>query len=66
MSAPSGTPVLAIKGAEDTTYPDGSCAVRRTVGGSRSVLIPDRGHMVLTSFEAREVIRAFLATCCEI
>lgn len=66
VSAPSGTPVLAIKGADDTTYPDGSCSVWRTVGGSRSIVIPDRGHMVLTSGEAKTAIYEFLTECCDI
>lgn len=64
VSAPAGTPVLAIKGADDTTYPDGRCAVGRTVGGSRSIVFPDRGHQVLTSPEAREAIETFLGECC--
>jgi dienelactone hydrolase len=66
VSAPSGTPVLAIKGADDTTYPDGICSVGRTVGGSRSVLIPDRGHGVVTYREAQLEIYDFLRQCCDI
>lgn len=64
VSAPRGTPVLAIKGADDTTYPDGKCSVGRTVGGSRSIVVPDRGHMVLTSQEAKAAIYEFLRSCC--
>ena len=66
VSAPSGTPVLVIKGADDTTYPDGTCSVNRTIGGSRSIVIPDRGHMVLTSEEAKEAIDVFIRDCCGI
>ena len=66
VSAPSGTPVLAIKGSIDTTYPDGSCSVRRTDGGSRSIVIPNEGHMALLSGEAKAAIYQFLRACCDI
>ena len=64
VSAPAGVAVLAIKGAEDTTYPEGQCAVGRTYRGSRSIVIPDKGHMVLTSKEAQVAILEFLSECC--
>lgn len=66
VSAPAGMPVLAIKGADDRLYPDGRCSVWRTVGGSRSMVIPGAGHMVVTSEEAKSAIHAFLVECCGI
>jgi len=66
VSAPTEKPVLAIKGADDRTYPDGQCSVRRTIGGSQSIVIPGYGHMVLTSGEAKTAIYAFLQECCNI
>lgn len=66
VSAPAGTPVLAIKGADDYLYPDGRCSVWRTVGGSRSMVIPGAGHMVVTSEEAKSAIHGFLVRCCGI
>lgn len=66
VSAPEGVSVLAIKGAEDTTYPDGRCAVRRKYRGSKSIVIPDKGHMVVTSKEAKNAILEFLSKCCSV
>lgn len=66
VSAPAGTPVLAIKGADDYFYPDGSCSVWRTYGGSKSIVIPYSGHSVLTSTAAKELIYEFLRECCDI
>ena len=66
VSAPSDTPVLAIKGANDTYYPDGSCSVWRTFGGSRSIVIPNGGHQVVTSVEGKAAIYKFLRECCDI
>lgn len=66
VSAPTGTPVLAVKGADDTTYPDGRCSVWRIYGGSKSIVIPNSGHLVLTSKEAKAAIYRFLQECCDI
>lgn len=67
VSAPANTPVLAIKGDEDQFYPGGeTCALRRSVGGSRSILLSGQGHMALLTEEAKAAIYKFLNECCGI
>lgn len=64
VSAPARTPVLAIKGGDDTTYPEGKCSVGRTIGGSNSIVISGSGHVVVTSTQAVTAIYTFLGECC--
>lgn len=62
--APIGTPVLAIVGAEDRFRPGSSCYMERTVGGSKSIIIPYAGHSIARLDETQEAITTFLRKCC--
>ena len=62
--APKGTPVLAIVGAEDHFRPGSSCYMERTVGGSKSIIIPYAGHRIARLDETKEAITTFLRKCC--
>jgi len=63
-AAAPGTPLLAIVGARDDYRPGLSCTIERTVGGSRSVVIPNAPHKVAQYRQARDAIKAFLRACC--
>jgi dienelactone hydrolase len=63
-AAPPRTPVLAIVGARDDYRPGLSCAIERTVGGSKSVVVPNAGHKVAQYRQTRDAIKAFLRACC--
>jgi len=64
-NAPAEVPVLAIVGARDSFRPGKSCRITRTVGGSRSVIIPDADHWISGYSQTREEIRNFLQLCCK-
>lgn len=63
-AAPAGVPVLAIVGAHDQYRPGLSCTVKRTVGGSESIVIPGAGHPVAQYPQTRAAIKTFLHRCC--
>lgn len=63
-ATPHGVPFLNIVGENDDRRPGLSCEVRRTVGGSKSVVIPGAGHRVANYPETKQAIRAFLQDCC--
>lgn len=63
-AAPPDVPVLAIVGAQDRYRPGKSCHITRTVGGSRSIVIPGANHEVAGYPQTREAIEDFLRRCC--
>lgn len=63
-AAPDGVPVLAIVGELDDVRPGKSCLVARTIGGSKSVVIPDVYHEIIQYKETQEAVAKFLKTCC--
>ena len=63
-AAPNGVPVLAIVGELDEARPGESCLVARTVGGSKSVVIPGAYHDIIAYKETRQAVTKFLKTCC--
>ena len=63
-AAPEGVPVLALVGEKDETRPGLSCTVRRTIGGSKSIVIPGAGHVISRHPETKAAIRNFLRACC--
>jgi dienelactone hydrolase len=63
-AAPEGIPVLAMVGENDETRPGLSCTVRRTIGGSKSIIIPGAGHVISQFPETQEAIKRFLRECC--
>jgi dienelactone hydrolase len=63
-AAPTTVPVLAIVGEDDKYRPSLSCDIQRTIGGSRSIVIPNAGHSIAQYPETRDAIRSFLNTCC--
>ena len=63
-AAPPGVPVLAIVGEHDDYRPGLSCTVKRTVGGSKSIVIPAAHHQVAQYPQTREAIESFLRQCC--
>lgn len=63
-AAPDGVAVLAVVGSQDRYRPGKSCKITRTVGGSRSVVIPGANHEVAGYAQTRNAIRSFLRSCC--
>jgi len=63
-AAPPDVPVLAIVGEHDDYRPGLSCTVKRTVGGSKSIVIPAAHHQVAQYPQTREAIKSFLHQCC--
>lgn len=63
-AAPAGVAVLAIVGAQDRYRPGKSCTITRTVGGSRSIVIPGANHEVADYAQTRDAITQFLRKCC--
>ncbi|MDD5391121.1 MAG: dienelactone hydrolase family protein [Gallionellaceae bacterium] len=63
-AAPSGVPVLAIVGEKDHYRPGLSCNIDRTIGGSKSIVIPGGPHGIAEYSETREAIKTFLHQCC--
>jgi len=63
-SAPGSVPVLAIVGEIDEYRPGMSCTIDRTVGGSKSIVIPGASHRISQEDETTEAIRKFLGQCC--
>ncbi|MEJ2441037.1 MAG: dienelactone hydrolase family protein, partial [Gammaproteobacteria bacterium] len=53
-AAPGNVPVLAIVGQNDTYRPGLHCNITRTIGGSRSIVIPGAGHKVAAYPQTRE------------
>ena len=60
-----GIPVLAIVGGRDKYRPGRSCTIRRTIGGSKSIVIPGAGHRISGHIETQEAIKQFLRQCCQ-
>ncbi len=56
--APEGTPVLAVIGEKDDYTPGSNCKIDPKAGGSKSIVIPDAGHVL--DFPEKAV-EAFLA-----
>lgn len=65
-AAPDDVPVLAIVGELDEVRPGESCSVSRTIGGSKSVVIPGGYHNILNYPETQKVVFKFLKTCCAV
>jgi dienelactone hydrolase len=63
-SAPERVPVLAIVGEIDEYRPGMSCTITRTVGGSKSIVIPRANHWISHHDETQDAIREFLGQCC--
>ena len=63
-AAPPDVPVLAVVGEYDSYRPGQSCWIERTVGGSRSIVIPAGKHGVAGYPQTGQAIREFLKTCC--
>ncbi len=63
-AVPPNVPVLAVVGEEDKYRPGLSCKIERTIGGSRSIVIPGAGHSVAQYPETRKAIKEFLQQCC--
>jgi len=63
-AAPERVPVLAIVGAYDEYRPGMSCKVKRTVGGSKSIIISRAPHHIAGYPETQEAIKVFLSQCC--
>lgn len=63
-AAPEGVPVLAMVGEYDEFRPGMSCKVKRTVGGSKSIIIPGAPHRIAGYPETQEAIKVFLRQCC--
>ncbi len=63
-AAPNGVPVLAIVGELDDFRPGESCSVSRTIGGFKSIVIPEGFHNILTYQETRQAVSKFLKSCC--
>ena len=63
-AAPLDVPVLAIVGEKDHYRPGLSCKIDRTIGGSRSIVIPGGPHGIAEYSETREAIKRFLRQCC--
>jgi dienelactone hydrolase len=63
-AAPKGTPVLAIVGERDPHRPGLSCHMERTVGGSKSISLPNAGHRIGHRRDTKRAIARFLRTCC--
>lgn len=63
-SAPDNVPVLAIVGESDSYRPGMSCAIKRTVGGSKSIIIPKADHWISHYDITQKSIKIFLKQCC--
>ena len=63
-AAPEGVPVLAIVGEYDEFRPGMTCKVKRTVGGSKSIIIPGAPHHIARYTQTQEAIKVFLSQCC--
>lgn len=63
-NAPKNVPVLAIVGANDDYRPGQSCKITRTIGGSRSIVIPNAHHQVAKFAKTQAAIKTFLSQCC--
>ena len=63
-AAAQGIPVLAITGTNDEYRPGMSCEIKRTVGGSKSVIIAGAGHRLANNTRAQAAIKLFLNQCC--
>lgn len=63
--APADVPVLAIVGQNDNYRPGLSCYITRTIGGSRSIVIPGARHQVAHYPQTRDAIKRFLSQCCK-
>lgn len=63
-NAPENVPVLAIVGEQDDYRPGQTCSITRTIGGSRSVVIPNADHWVANYTQTRYAIKNFLNQCC--
>ncbi len=64
-NAPKNVPVLAIVGANDDYRPGQRCKMTRTIGGSRSIVVPHARHHVAKYTETQEAIKTFLSLCCQ-
>lgn len=63
-AAPADVPVLAIVGEKDHYRPGQSCRIDRTIGGSRSIVIPGGAHWVGDHAQTLDAIKTFLRECC--
>ena len=63
--APDNVPVLAIVGELDDYRPGLSCSIKRTVGGSKSIVIPGADHYIALYTETQTAIKLFLKQCCK-
>ena len=65
-AAPNGVPVLAVVGGSEPIRPGRSCTIQRTIGGSKSVVIPGAGHRISGYAETQSSIKSFLRQCCSL
>ena len=57
-------PVLNMVGSRDKKGGGSGCRIRRTVGGSKRVIIKDAGHKLPNYPQARQELEHFLEACC--
>jgi dienelactone hydrolase len=62
--APEGVPVLSVIGSKDDYFAGKECAITRTIGGSKAVVILDAGHDIQGRPELKQAVGTFLDTCC--
>ena len=62
--APSGVPVLAIAGTEDSYANPASYKTRSRGGASNSILIDGAGHDIMALSQTKDAITNFLRECC--
>jgi len=63
-SAPERVPVLAIVGEIDEYRPGLNCTITRSVGGSKSIVIPRANHWISHHDITQNAIKEFLGLCC--